>query len=226
MESNDPVAKSTKISVSGQVERFVTMTPRVVRFNGNVGEAMKETISIVPEAQYPFSIKKVRAHRGEFIKYELTESVSEEGKKRFSLTVENTKTDAGAYYDVIILETDSPIQPEMKLNVMARILDPKAAAAGKIKGNKSPSKEKTLGSSDNAKGDSATGAANFLEVIQQLQKQQKIKGSDGVQPLQQDPERAAALKKKFETLIKEAQQRQQETKATSVAPTSAPTEKE
>ena len=138
MESNDPVAKSTKISVAGQVDRFVTMTPRVVRFNGNVGEVMKATVSIVPEAQYPFSIKKVRAHRGEFVKYSLAESVSEDGKKRFSLTVENTKTDAGAYYDVIILETDSSIQPEMKLNVMARLTDPKAPSTGAVKGKKQP----------------------------------------------------------------------------------------
>lgn len=215
VESDDPAAKSVKLSIAGPVDLFATVTPRVVRFNGNAGESMKTTVTIVPEAKYPFDIKKVRAHRGEFIKYDLEKSVSDDGKGHFTLTVENTKNEAGAYYDVIIMETDSEIQPEMKLNVMARLMDPKSPASGvkkmkngEPKGAGDDAVENGIKSGEEKKmGENAKKSNDFLEVIQQLQKQKKENGSSPSPSLQQDPERAAELKKKFEALIREAQQR-------------------
>lgn len=177
----------------GDVERFATITPRVVRLNGHVGDALKATVTIVPESKYPFSIKKVRAQRGDSIKYDLKENTSDKGVKIYTLSIENIKKGAGSYYDVIILETDSDIQSELKLNVMARITDPDAPASKKLT---SPA------SKDSAK----KNAGSFLEVIQEMQKKQKLEGANNVPAPNQDPERAKELKKKFEELIKKAQE--------------------
>lgn len=122
--TNDAVNPETNITVSGNVQKFVTITPQVVRLNGKKGEEIKSVVQIIPESKYLFSVLKIRTQDGKNIKYELKENKSASGNKEFSITVENLKKDAGFYSDVLIVETDSKIQPEIKINVMARITDP------------------------------------------------------------------------------------------------------
>lgn len=229
--TNDSGNPETNLTVSGNVEKFVTITPPVVRLNGNIGEDLKTIVKIVPEAKYPFAISKLSAQDGKNIKYELKEEKSASGGKDYSVTVENTKKDAGFYYDVLILATDSKIQPEIKINVMSRIVDPKAPANAPLTGNSGniltpgagnsgvntiPGTGLSGGSAGNG-ADAGTGKGkNFLEVIQQIQKQNQqnsqdgnINGAtvDGKSAPAQDPKRAEELKKKFEALIKQAQEK-------------------
>lgn len=122
--TNDAVNPETNITVSGNVQKFVTITPQVVRLNGKKGEELKSVVQVIPENKFPFSVLKIRTQDGKNIKYELKENKSASGNKEFAITVENLKKDAGFYSDVLIVETDSKIQPEIKINVMARITDP------------------------------------------------------------------------------------------------------
>ena len=122
--TNDAVNPETNITVSGNVQKFVTITPQVVRLNGKKGEEIKSVVQIIPESKYLFSVLKIRTQDGKNIKYELKENKSASGNKEFAITVENLKKDAGFYSDVLILETDSKIQPEITINVMARITEP------------------------------------------------------------------------------------------------------
>ncbi len=204
--TDDPVKADTSLTVAGKVSLFATITPRVVRFNGKVGDVLKQTITVTPEGKYAFVIKGIHAKKGEFIKYAFEEVASTKDVKSYAVTVENLKKDAGSYYDVIILETDSKIQPEIKLNIMARILDPNAPAP---KGGFDPSALMRPSATGNKTAPAPNKNANsFLDVIQKMQKQQKTDGGAVAGTPVQDPERAAELKKKFEELIKKAQEQQ------------------
>lgn len=121
--TNDPVYPNTTLTISGNVQKFVTINPRFLKFNGKVGQELKSVVQIIPENKYPFSVLKIIAQDGKNIKYELKENNSASGSKEYSITVENLKKDAGFYSDVLILETDSKIQPEIKISVMAKITD-------------------------------------------------------------------------------------------------------
>ena len=177
--TNDSRNPESILTVSGNIEKFATITPQVVRLNGKIGDELKSVIKIVPEPNYPFSIAKIKAQEGKNIKYEFREdksvsesqsaSTSQNMGKTYSVIVENIKKDAGFYYDVLIIETNSKIQPEIKINVMGRILDPDA-------------QDKTPLSRAGVNGNNGTN-------------------------LQQDPKNKEDLKKKFEALIKQAQEK-------------------
>lgn len=124
--TNDTMKPESTLTVSGNIDRFVTITPPVVRLSGNIGDKLKSIVKIIPTDKYPFSIASIRNRDGQNIRYKLKKENSSSGRKEYSVTVENAKKDAGFYYDVLILATDSKIQPEIKITVMGRIINPNA----------------------------------------------------------------------------------------------------
>ena len=204
--TNDTVTPNTTLTVSGSIENFVTITPRVLRLTGKIGDELKSVVKIIPESKYPFSITAIHARNGKNIKYELNENRSASGGKEYAITVENVKKDAGSYYDILILKTDSKIQPEIKITVMTRLMDIDAPT-------KAPAKASLTGEKRNNETNGTNKESNFLEVIQKMQQQNTTGVNGNGAPIQsptavQDPERAKALKKKFEALIKQARERQ------------------
>jgi hypothetical protein len=114
--TNDKTRPRQDLVISGQVEKFVTIRPQHANMRGFVGDPIKATVTIIPEKKYPFKILNLRAKDGEFIKYQLEET-KESGTTTYKLIVQNLKTDAGRYYDSIILETDSKTRPQLNVRV-------------------------------------------------------------------------------------------------------------
>jgi hypothetical protein len=114
--SNDKTRPRQDLVISGQVEKFVTIRPQHANMRGFVGDPIKATVTIIPEKKYPFKILNLRAKDGKYIKYQLEET-KESDTTVYKLIVENLKTDAGRYYDSIILETDSKIRPQLNVRV-------------------------------------------------------------------------------------------------------------
>jgi len=114
--TNDKELPRQDLVISGPVEKFVTMQPQHANMRGFVGDPIKATVTIIPEKQYPFKILNLRAKDGKYIKYQLEET-KESGTTAYKLNVENLKTEAGRYYDSIILETDSKIRPQLNVRV-------------------------------------------------------------------------------------------------------------
>ena len=114
--TNDKTHPRLDLVISGQVEKFVTIRPQHANMRGFVGDPIKATVTIIPEKKYPFKILNLRAKDGKYIKYQL-EKTKESGATTYKLIVENLKTDAGRYYDSIILETDSKIRPQLNVRV-------------------------------------------------------------------------------------------------------------
>ena len=114
--TNDKTRPRQDLVISGQVEKFVTIRPQHANMRGFVGDPIKATVTIIPEKKYPFKILNLRAKDGKYIKYQLEET-KESDTTVYKLIVENLKTDAGRYYDSIILETDSKIRPQLNVRV-------------------------------------------------------------------------------------------------------------
>ena len=122
--TSDPQQSQIQLSVSGTVKKFATITPKNVQLIGSAGTAVKGTVAIVPEKNYPFKIVNTRAQSGRNIRYALKEEKNSE-KLTYVLTIENLKQEKGRYYDKIELETDSQLKPKISIPVYGRITEPK-----------------------------------------------------------------------------------------------------
>ncbi len=112
------------MTILGNVEKYATITPKVVRLYGPIGKQIKRSATIIPEEKYPFKIVSVRPKSGKNINYKLEEI---KGPKvvKYILTIENIKKEKGKYHDVIHLKTNNKIHPEIKIRVYGNIFGEK-----------------------------------------------------------------------------------------------------
>jgi hypothetical protein len=118
--TNDPEHPQIVLSMKGSVKTFATVRPEQVRLFGQAGSELQQTVTIEPQAEYPFKIVGARAQIGRDIRYEIDESKSAQGLT-YKLTVVNTRTSAGRYFDTIQLETDNPLKRRIDIRVFGRI---------------------------------------------------------------------------------------------------------
>jgi hypothetical protein len=105
-----------KLTISGIVDKFVTIRPQRVKLRGVAGDEIKRKVTITPEKKYPFKIVKVSAKDGKDIRFELSEEKGEKGLV-YALLIKNKRQQKGRYFDMITLETDSKIQPKLNIRV-------------------------------------------------------------------------------------------------------------
>ena len=127
VQTSDKKKPQFNLTVKGEVEKFVTISPSRVRLSGQPGTLIKSTVKIIPEKKYPFKILSHRAREGKHIAYELTSSDGANGTE-YRLVLENLKKEKGRYNDVIYLKTDSKIRPELRVRVYGNIYVPKQKA--------------------------------------------------------------------------------------------------
>lgn len=109
------------MAVTGRVEKFVEINPERIRLMGKAGETLATEVEIAPRKDYPFTIERMEAQDGTFIKYELKEKCTA-GRGRCVIRVEYTKADKGRYMDRIVIHTDSLLSPVISIIVNDRIL--------------------------------------------------------------------------------------------------------
>jgi hypothetical protein len=105
-----------RFTITGWVQRFVTVEPERIVLRGQPGEELKASVKIVPGEDFPFSILQAQAKHGRFISIAL-EDLKDSEQKGFLLTVVNLRKNPGRYFDVVSLKTDSAIRPELRVNV-------------------------------------------------------------------------------------------------------------
>ncbi|GBC62826.1 hypothetical protein DENIS_3810 [Desulfonema ishimotonii] len=91
---------------------------------GVVGDDLSSTVSIIPEAQYPFKILEATTQKKNNVQLDLKE-VRKDDRTEYRLTVVNLKEMKGRYNDMIILKTDSKIKPELRISVYGNLFDRK-----------------------------------------------------------------------------------------------------
>jgi len=105
------------------VELLFVMHPRHAKIKTTAGSTQKATINIMPEKKYDFKILSAKAEKGDHIQYELKD-VEKDGRTTYQLTVENTVTKKGRFFDTLELEMDSDVRPEISVWVFVEIKDP------------------------------------------------------------------------------------------------------
>ena len=125
--TNDQQRPRLSLTISGDVEKFVTIKPRQVNLRGTEGDSIKGSVTIVPEKKYPFKIISSRAKNGKLIKFDVKEKQGPDGIQ-YVLNVENLKTDAGRYFDIITLKTDSKFKSELNVRVYGNLRERKKKA--------------------------------------------------------------------------------------------------
>lgn len=114
--------------MTGDVEKFVSIQPRQINLRGFKGDSIQGSVTIVPEKKYPFKIVNVRAKDGKFIKFQVEEKQGLNGIQ-YTLNVENLKTEAGRYFDIITLKTDSKLKSELNVRVYGHLQERKGKAS-------------------------------------------------------------------------------------------------
>jgi hypothetical protein len=114
--TNDEKNSRLQLTISGSVDKFVTIKPDRVKLRGIAGDDIKRKVTITPEKKYPFKIVKVSAKNGNDIDFELSEEKGDQGPV-YALVIENKRLQQGRYFDMITLETDSEIQPKLSIRV-------------------------------------------------------------------------------------------------------------
>ena len=120
VDTNDPKHASIELKITGEVKTFATIIPKSVFLSGEVGEELSQTVQIIPETDQPFNILKISALSGSDIRQELKET-EKSGKKIYELTIENTKTTEGRYFDTITIITDKSDQTVLTIHVRGNI---------------------------------------------------------------------------------------------------------
>jgi hypothetical protein len=120
VRTNDKQKPEFNLVISGEVKPFADITPAEAKLTGNVGQKIKQTVTIAPTSENRFKILEVRAEKGDNIRYNLKEMSQSDGIK-YQLTVYNVKKEKGWYIDNIYLKTTSSRSPVLKIRVLGFI---------------------------------------------------------------------------------------------------------
>ena len=124
------VRKELTIPVYGNIKarQIAAIKPSgTVILRGYAGEAIKTSVTIVPEKKQLFDIVETKADKGENIRFTLTTSKKADSNV-YLLTVENKKKTPGRFRDTIRLFTTNKIQKEITIPVWGEIMAPEIAS--------------------------------------------------------------------------------------------------
>lgn len=121
VRTDDPANKTFRLHIKGTVKQLFDVSEQVVHLAGKVGEKIGETVTIRPEEQFGFRILSGGVQKGKYLDVAFLQD--QPVKSAWKITIRNTARQAGRYYDVITLKTDSPLKPELKIRVFGNIRD-------------------------------------------------------------------------------------------------------
>jgi hypothetical protein len=108
------------LSVAGNVELFADISPERVILRGGGEQTIRQEVVVTPRAGNPFKVTGVTAKNGINIRVSMQAQVTPEGKS-YVISVENTKTTPGKYYDTLLVSTDSKLKPTVPIHVYGTI---------------------------------------------------------------------------------------------------------
>ena len=118
--TNDPGSKGEELKITGEVALFADISPKAIKLFGAPGEEIRSVVEITPSEDYPFHI--VGEPETGKDTYRCT---VEEKDGKIILTAENTSTKKGIYLDTVVLRTDYPDKPEIRISVFGNIKEKK-----------------------------------------------------------------------------------------------------
>jgi hypothetical protein len=128
--SNDSRHPMLMLTVSGSVEVFADIHPERLILRGNGDQPIRQELVVTPRASFPFKVTGIKAKNGTNIRFDMHEQVTAEGKS-YVVSVENTKTTPGKYYDTLLISTDSKLKATLPIHVYGTIAAPQKKEAAK-----------------------------------------------------------------------------------------------
>ncbi len=119
MFTDDPDTPTAYLTIQGFVEKVVDITPRTLVFQGNSGEVMEKTITIIPTEKYPLNILELNFKTGQYLTCELKKTQIN-GKQGFKIIVRIKKDAKGNFYDKLLIKTDSRVKPFITVWIKVR----------------------------------------------------------------------------------------------------------
>ena len=122
LQTDSPAQPQIAIRVNGHLQKptIADVKPTRAFLMGPAGRPLKAVVRVAPKPGHTLKITQAVAESGKHISLTLTES-GEGEKAVYQLAIENTKKDKGRYRDIILLKTDSAIQPEITVPVSGNI---------------------------------------------------------------------------------------------------------
>jgi hypothetical protein len=121
--TNDPRHPHMELIVSGKVNAYVRVNPSYVHLMGRQGEKLSVVVRILPEPQYPFVIKSVRAIQGQYVSHTLNPLGKRPQQDGYELVVTNTRREPGTYRDYIQIQTNLKAKPTIRIPVSGRVFE-------------------------------------------------------------------------------------------------------
>ncbi len=109
-----------RLTVKGNVTRLVTVTPSRVRLAGPAGKDLFQSVDIVPEQNFPFTVTGFETSKKGNVSVEMT-PVEKNGKTVYRLTVHNLKKDKAQYRDTVRVKTTLDRKPVITIPIFGII---------------------------------------------------------------------------------------------------------
>jgi hypothetical protein len=119
---NDPRRQQFSLVMLGTVERFASIEPNFAKLFGRAGADIHATIRIIPEDRYRFRILGPMEKQTNNVHY-LLSRLDNPGRQGYLLTVKNVRKEKGRYFEQIVLKTDSPIKPQIKIKIYGNVTE-------------------------------------------------------------------------------------------------------
>lgn len=120
VETTDPNRPLLRLDASMEVTEFAALSSHKIILAGAHSDPLKGTSTITPTEAYPFTITGIKARKGLHFAYHVEEINDKEGT-RYLIQVTNTRKTAGVYRDMLYLQTDNPLRPELRIRVEGHI---------------------------------------------------------------------------------------------------------
>lgn len=117
VKTDDPDNATFYLTVSGTVDEVAKVKPATVSLSGVPGQTLETVVTVTPAEKYPFEIKALAQKFNTGIKARLIRP--EAGTRDWQVEVSAFSDKADDLYDIITLETDSPLKPRLKIRVYA-----------------------------------------------------------------------------------------------------------
>ncbi len=120
VETTDPTRPLLRFDASMEVTEFATISEHKIILTGPHSKAVEGSSTVTPATAFPFAITGIKAKKGLHFAYNVEEINDKEGT-RYLVRATNTRKTAGVYRDMLYLQTDNPLRPELRIRVEGHI---------------------------------------------------------------------------------------------------------
>ncbi|BCS96788.1 hypothetical protein DSLASN_24200 [Desulfoluna limicola] len=120
VETTDPARPLLRFDASMAVTEFASLSQHKITLTGPHSEPVEGSSTVTPAEAYPFAITGIKAKKGLHVAYNVEEIKDTEGT-RYLVRATNTRKTAGVYRDMLYLQTDNPLRPELRIRVEGHI---------------------------------------------------------------------------------------------------------